>query len=67
LAAGIGIANAQTAAPMEAPAALNTVDFNFVGQANLGAPFRVVGRRSRSFPIVQTLGRGQYFPNCGNR
>jgi hypothetical protein len=27
---------AQTAAPPEAPATLNAVDFNFVGQANLG-------------------------------
>jgi putative membrane protein len=26
---------------MEAPATLNAVDFNFVGQANLGAPFQV--------------------------
>jgi putative membrane protein len=26
---------------MEAPATLNGVDFNFVGQANLGAPFQV--------------------------
>jgi hypothetical protein len=34
------IANAQTGAPMEAPATLNAVDFNFVGQANLGAPFQ---------------------------
>jgi putative membrane protein len=41
LAAGIGIANAQTGAPVEAPAALTAVDFNFVGQANLGAPFQV--------------------------
>jgi putative membrane protein len=41
LAAGIGIANAQSSAPMEAPATLNAVDFNFVGQANLGAPFQV--------------------------
>jgi putative membrane protein len=40
-AAGIGIANAQNGAPMEAPATLNAVDFNFVGQANLGAPFQV--------------------------
>jgi putative membrane protein len=32
---------AQTAAPPEAPASLNAVDFNFVGQANLGAPFQV--------------------------
>jgi putative membrane protein len=28
-------------APPEAPAALNAIDFNFVGQANLGAPFQV--------------------------
>jgi putative membrane protein len=41
LAAGISIANAQTGTPMEAPATLNGVDFNFVGQANLGAPFQV--------------------------
>ena len=40
-AAGIGIANAQNGAPMEVPATLNAVDFNFVGQANLGAPFQV--------------------------
>src|ERR1700688_4146345 len=33
-AAGIGIASAQTGAPMEAPATLNALDFNFVGQAN---------------------------------
>jgi putative membrane protein len=33
---------AQTAAPPpEAPATLNAIDFNFVGQANLGAPFQV--------------------------
>jgi putative membrane protein len=41
LAAGFGIANAQTDAPMKAPAKLNAVDFNFVGQANLGAPIQV--------------------------
>jgi putative membrane protein len=41
LAAGIGAADAQTGAPTEAPATLNAVDFNFVGQANLGAPFQV--------------------------
>jgi putative membrane protein len=35
------VANAQTAAPPEALATLNAVDFNFVGQANLGAPFQV--------------------------
>ena len=32
---------AQTAAPPESPASLNAIDFNFVGQANLGAPFQV--------------------------
>jgi len=41
LTAGFVIANAQTGAPMEAPATLNAVDFNLVGQANLGAPFQV--------------------------
>ncbi len=41
VAAGVNTASAQTAAPMEAPASLNAVDFNFVGQANLGAPFQV--------------------------
>ena len=41
LATAIGIANARTSAPIESPAALNAVDFNFVGQANLGAPFQV--------------------------
>ena len=40
-AAGTAVAVAQTAAPPEAPATLTAVDFNFVGQANLGAPFQV--------------------------
>src|SRR5882757_4458976 len=39
--AGTAVAMAQTAAPPEAPSTLNAVDFNFVGQANLGAPFQV--------------------------
>jgi putative membrane protein len=39
--AGTAVATAQTAAPPEAPATLNAVDFNFVGQANLGAPFQI--------------------------
>jgi putative membrane protein len=39
--AGTAAATAQTAAPPEAPATLNAVDFNFVGQANLGAPFQI--------------------------
>jgi len=38
---GTAVATAQTAAPPEVPATLNAVDFNFVGQANLGAPFQV--------------------------
>jgi putative membrane protein len=42
LAAGIVPAHGQSiVAPPEAPAALNAIDFNFVGQANLGAPFQV--------------------------
>src|SRR5271169_1679861 len=41
MASGMALANAQTAAPAEVPATLNAVDFNFVGQANLGAPFQV--------------------------
>jgi putative membrane protein len=36
-----GAAVAKTTVPPEAPAQLNAVDFNFVGQANLGAPFQV--------------------------
>jgi putative membrane protein len=35
------VAMAETALPPETPATLNAVDFNFVGQANLGAPFQV--------------------------
>jgi putative membrane protein len=38
---GTAFANAQTVAPPEVPATLNAVDFNFVGQANLGAPFQI--------------------------
>jgi putative membrane protein len=42
LVAGIMPAHGQSVvAPPEAPAALNAIDFNFVGQANLGAPFQV--------------------------
>ena len=39
--AGTAGALAQTAPPSEVPATLNAIDFNFVGQANLGAPFQV--------------------------
>ena len=38
---GTAAAGAQTIAPPEAPATLNAIDFNFVGQANLGAPFQI--------------------------
>ena len=51
LAAGIAVAKARTAAPLEAPAMLNAVDYNFVGQANLGAPFQVDSGR-----IAETKG-----------
>ena len=46
-AAGTAVAMAQTAAPPDAPATLTAVDFNFVGQANLGAPFQVDFPKSR--------------------
>jgi putative membrane protein len=35
------VAVAETAVPPETPATLNAVDFNFLGQANLGAPIQV--------------------------
>jgi len=41
MATGVGVATAQPPAPAEAPGMLNAVDFNFAGQANLGAPFQV--------------------------
>jgi putative membrane protein len=43
--AGSAMAAVQTAAPPEAPASLTAVDFDFVGQANLGAPFQVESGR----------------------
>jgi putative membrane protein len=39
--AGTAAASAQAVVPPEVPATLNAIDFNFVGQANLGAPFQV--------------------------
>jgi putative membrane protein len=39
--AGTTVVMAQNAVPPEESATLNAVDFNFVGQANLGAPFQV--------------------------
>jgi putative membrane protein len=41
LVCGITVANAQTGTPKETPATLNAIDFNFVNQADLGAPFQV--------------------------
>jgi putative membrane protein len=37
---------AETNPPPEVPATLNAIDFNFVGQANLGAPFQIDSGRS---------------------
>src|SRR6266853_198037 len=55
-AAGTAGAIAQTAAPPEAPATLNAVDFNFVGQANLGAPFQVnSGRLAESNAMTPAI------------
>jgi putative membrane protein len=51
--AGTAVVNAQTAAPPETPASLNAIDFNFVGQANLGAPFQVDSGR-----LAETKGTG---------
>src|ERR1700716_4014847 len=58
LAGGIGIANAQIAAPMAAPTTLNAVDFNFVGQANLGAPFQVDSGRLAETKATSAAIRG---------
>jgi putative membrane protein len=41
LSTGASAAMADTAAPLEASSTLSAVDFNFVGQANLGAPFQI--------------------------
>jgi putative membrane protein len=41
LVCGVALANAQTGTPTETPARLNAIDFNFVNQADLGAPFQV--------------------------
>jgi len=51
--AGTAVAVAQPATPAEAPAKLSAVDFNFVGQANLGAPFQVDSGR-----LAETKGTG---------
>ena len=47
---------AQNAVPPEVPATLNAVDFNFVGQANLGAPFQVnSGRLAESNAMTPAI------------
>lgn len=56
--AGIPVASAQTAVPPEAPATLNAVDFNFVGQANLGAPFQVDSGRLAETKATSAAIRG---------
>jgi putative membrane protein len=56
--AGTAAAVAQTAAPPEAPATLNAIDFNFVGQANLGAPFQVDSGRLAETKATSAAIRG---------
>lgn len=52
--AGTAAASAQTTAPPEAPATLNAIDFNSVGQANLGAPFQIgSGRLAETKPRMR--------------
>jgi putative membrane protein len=58
--AGTAVAVAETATPPEAPATLNAVDFNFVGQANLGAPFQVDSGR-----LAETKGTSAAIRNYG--
>jgi putative membrane protein len=55
---GIPVASAQTAVPPEAPATLNAIDFNFVGQANLGAPFQVDSGRLAETKATSAAIRG---------
>jgi len=40
MAAGVGIANAQTSAPLEAPAMLNAIDFNLSAKPTWELPSR---------------------------
>jgi len=49
---------AQTSAPPEVPATLNAIDFNFVGQANLGAPFQVDSGRLAEAKATNAAIRG---------
>jgi putative membrane protein len=59
--AGTAVAAAQAATPPETPASLNAVDFNFVGQANLGAPFQVDSGR-----LAETKGTNADIVNYGH-
>jgi putative membrane protein len=62
LAVGIMPAHGQgVVAPPEAPSALNAVDFNFVGQANLGAPFQI-----ESGKIAEKKATGAAIRNYGH-
>lgn len=56
--AGTVAANAQTTAPPEVPANLNAIDFNFVGQANLGAPFQIDSGRLAEAKATNAAIRG---------
>ena len=44
-ASAVGLADARAVAPTPAPFSLGATDYNFVAQANLGAPFQVVSGR----------------------
>ena len=55
---GIPVASAQTTVPPEASATLNAIDFNFVGQANLGAPFQVDSGRLAETKATSAAIRG---------
>src|SRR5271169_5985483 len=55
---GTGVAVAQTAVAPEAPATLSPNDFNFVGQANLGAPFQVDSGRLAETKATNAAIRG---------
>src|ERR1700733_13894815 len=56
--AGTAAAISQTAPPPEAPATLNAIDFNFVGQANLGAPFQIDSGRLAETKATNAAIRG---------
>ena len=57
LAAGIVAAHAAAPAPVDTANVLSSVDYNFVAQANLGAPFR-------SIPVVSPNRRASRPPSA---